>query len=173
MSENLVIEVVSPVQTSIHPTSASDASEEAPVDTVEGLIKGMSDHAILLKTEIAVLQQKIKQIEKLVKQDKKKTKSQEPKVTKKKPSGFALPMPISGDLCKFMGKPAGSKVARTDVTKFLVRYVKDNKLENPHNHRIICPNEVLQSLLSAKEEDEVTYFNLQSYINHHFTEKQT
>jgi chromatin remodeling complex protein RSC6 len=166
MSENLVIEVVSP-------TKKPETSEEAAIDTVESLIKGLSDHATLLKAEVATLQQKIKQLEKIVKQDKKKTKSQEPKVVKKKPSGFALPMPISEALCKFMKKPTGSKVARTDVTKFLVKYVKDNKLEDQENHRIICPNEELHSILSAKEGDEVTYFNLQSYINHHFTEKQT
>ena len=156
MTENLVIDVT--------------VEEEVPVDTIETSLKDLSDIAVTLKSEVAALQQKIKQIDKLVKQDKKK-KSQEPKVTKKKLSGFALPMPISEDLCKFMKKPAGSKVARTDVTKYLVNYVKDQKLEDENNHRIICPNEELGNLLSSKDGDEVTYFNLQTYINHHFKAK--
>ena len=157
MTENLVIDV-------------TVEEEEAPVETLETSLKDLSDIALALKNEVATLQQKIKQIDKLVKQDKKK-KSQEPKVTKKKLSGFALPMPISDDLCRFMNKPTGSKVARTDVTKYLVKYVKDQKLEDANNHRIICPNEELSSLLSSKEGDEVTYFNLQTYINHHFKVK--
>ena len=41
MSENLVIEVVSP-------TKKPEISEEAAVDTVESLIKGLSDQATLL-----------------------------------------------------------------------------------------------------------------------------
>ena len=106
----------------------------------------------------------------LGRQDKKK-KNQEPKPTKKKLSGFALPMAISDDLCKFMKEPIGTKVARTDVTKYLVKYVKDNKLEDVNNRRIIKPNEELDRLLSSKPDDEITYFNLQTYINHHFKDK--
>ena len=33
----------------------------------------------------------------------------------RKPSGFAVPTKISDDLCEFMGKPKGTKVARTEV----------------------------------------------------------
>ena len=171
MSENLVIDIVSPEKNTDLDTTSKDTKDEQD-DTVEGIIKALTDHAARLKAEMSTFQQRLKQLDKMVKQDKKKTKSQEPKTTKKKPSGFALPMPISDELCKFIDKPSGSKVARTDVTKLLVKYVKDNSLENKDNHRIICPDEKLQSILSAKQGEEITYFNLQTYINHHFTEKQ-
>lgn len=167
MSENLVIDVMSPdKKEAVQPTDEDAQS----VDTVESLLKSLSEDAMNLKAGMATLQQKIKQIEKIVKQDKKK-KSQEPKPTKKKLSGFALPMAISDDLCKFMKEPNGTKVARTDVTKYLVKYVKDNKLEDESNRRIIKPNEELNGLLSSKPGDEITYFNLQTYINHHFKDK--
>ena len=171
MSENLVIDIVSPVKKTELDAPSKDMQDEQN-ETVEGIIKSLTDHTVRLKAEMSTLQQRLKQLDKMVKQDKKKTKSQEPKTTKKKPSGFALPMPISDELCKFIDKPSGSKVARTDVTKLLVKYVKDNNLENKDNHRIICPDEKLQSILSAKQGEEITYFNLQTYINHHFTEKQ-
>jgi chromatin remodeling complex protein RSC6 len=170
MTENLVIDVTAPPdKVDVVPSNVVD---EIPDETLESSLKDLSDIAVTLKSEVTTLQQKIKQIEKLVKQDKKK-KSQEPKLTKKKLSGFALPMPISDDLCKFMKKTTGSKVARTDVTKYLVKYVKDQKLEDENNHRIICPNKELSNLLSSREGDEVTYFNLQTYINHHFKVKPT
>jgi len=159
MEDNLVIEVKSPVE-------KNESSE-----TIDTLLKGLADSANSLKSDLTKLQQKIKQIEKLVKQEKKKTKQPEPKVSKKRPSGFAIPMPISKELCDFMKESSGAKVARTDVTKFLVKYIKEQKLEDASNRRIIRPDEGLQSILSAKPEDEITYFNLQTYINHHFTEK--
>ena len=53
----------------------------------------------------------------------------------------------------------------------LAKYIKEQKLEDAVNRRIIRPNKDLQGILSAKPEDEITYFNLQTYINHHFTEK--
>ena len=169
MSENLVIDVVSPNVK--EPSQPSDEdNKSADNHSVESLLKCLAEDAITLKTGVAALQQRIKQIEKLVKQDKKK-KSQEPKPSKKKLSGFALPMAISEDLCKFMKQPIGTKVARTDVTKYLVKYVKDNKLEDVNNRRIIKPNKELNELLSSKPDDEITYFNLQTYINHHFKDK--
>jgi len=162
MSDNIVIEVKSPAN--------KNDSSESPSETVETLLKGLTDSATTMKADLTKLQQKIKQIEKLVKQEKKK-KQPEPKVSKKRPSGFAIPMPISKELCEFMKETDGTKVARTDVTKFLVKYIKEQKLEDAVNRRIIRPNKDLQGILSAKPEDEITYFNLQTYINHHFTEK--
>ena len=167
MSENLVIDVMSPDKKEAGKPNDEDNQS---VDTVESLLKSLSEDAVALKASVMTLQQRIKQIEKLVKQDKRK-KNQEPKPTKKKLSGFALPMAISDDLCKFMKEPIGTKVARTDVTKHLVKYVKDNKLEDVNNRRIIKPNEELDRLLSSKPDDEITYFNLQTYINHHFKDK--
>ena len=167
MSENLVIDVLSPDKKQVEQTTEGDSQT---VDTVESMLKLLSEDAVALKTGVSTLQQRIKQIEKLIKQDKRK-KTQEPKLSKKKLSGFALPMTISDDLCKFMKEPVGTKVARTEVTRYLVKYVKENKLEDEKNRRIINPNEDLNRLLSSKPDDEITYFNLQTYINHHFKDK--
>lgn len=165
MTDSVVIEVNSPDE------KASNSSGETPIETVESLLKGLADYTNVIKADLTKLQQKIKQVERIVKQEKKKSKQPEPKVNKKRPSGFAIPMPISKELCEFMKESPGTKIARTDVTKFLVKYIKDQNLENPKNRRIICPDEGLSGILSAQSGDEITYFNLQTYINHHFTIK--
>ena len=69
---------------------------------------------------------------------------------RKNPSGFAKPSKISTELCSFMNKPAGTKVARTEVTRYLINYIKENKLQDDDNRRSICPDERLRNLLDVK-----------------------
>ena len=86
----------------------------------------------------------------------------------RKASGFAVPSKISNDLCNFMGKPEGSEMARTEVTKYIIQYIKNNNLPDKTNKKVIKPDKALKSLLNVKANEEVTYFNLQKYMNQHF-----
>ena len=86
----------------------------------------------------------------------------------RKASGFAVPSPISAQLCKFMNKPTGTSMARTEVTKYIIQYIKSNNLPDKTNKKVINPDKALKSLLNVKANEEVTYFNLQKYMNQHF-----
>jgi chromatin remodeling complex protein RSC6 len=123
------------------------------------------------KSQISMLSAQVKALEKNVKKQMKQLEREAQKNKKKgnrKASGFAVPTKISNDLCKFMGKPEGSEMARTEVTKYIIQYIKNNKLPDKKNKKIIKPDSALKSLLDLKPEDEVTYFNLQKYMNKHF-----
>lgn len=107
-----------------------------------------------------------KAVKKLVK---KSTKSKKPR----KPSGFALPVPVSTELCEFMGLEPGSHVPRTDVTKRLMKYISENNLQNPEKKSVIIPNEPLLRILGDEVKDIVlTHFSIQKYINKHFLKRQ-
>jgi chromatin remodeling complex protein RSC6 len=69
-----------------------------------------------------------------------------------------------------MKVPEGTKLARTEVTKFLIQYIKENNLQNPKQKKEIKPDNALLSLLDIKknEKEPLTYFNLQSKMNKHF-----
>ena len=84
------------------------------------------------------------------------------------PSGFVKPTKISKDLAKFLGKSEDTLMSRTDVTKLITAYVKEHQLQDSENGRRIKPDAKLKSLLNVKANDEVTYFNLQSYMKSHF-----
>lgn len=84
------------------------------------------------------------------------------------PSGFVKPAAISKELAKFLGVEAGSKMARTDVTKMITAYVKEHSLQASDNGRRIMPDAKLKALLNVSDKDEVTYFNLQKFMKHHF-----
>ena len=85
-----------------------------------------------------------------------------------KPAGFVKPGLISDELAIFLGKPIGTEMARTDVSKEINKYIEKNGLQDSENGRKINPDEKLRNLLRLKEEDELTYFNLQRYMKHHF-----
>ena len=88
--------------------------------------------------------------------------------TKRAPSGFAKPSRISSELCAFLGKPEGTEMARTEVTRLLTQYIKTNSLQDPQNKRKIVPDAQLTSLLQVGDNAELTYFNLQKYMKRHF-----
>jgi upstream activation factor subunit UAF30 len=125
------------------------------------------------KSQISSLQQTVRTLEKNVKK-RIKTLEKEAKKNKnkgnKKPTGFASPTNVTPEICKFMEVPEGTKLARTEVTKFLIKYIKENKLQNPTQKKIITPDKTLSSLLDIKKNDKepLTYFNLQSKMNKHF-----
>jgi chromatin remodeling complex protein RSC6 len=86
----------------------------------------------------------------------------------RKPSGFVKPTRISDELAAFLGKTVGTEMARTDVSKELNAYIQTNGLKDKTNGRKINPDAKLAKLLKLSKEDELTYFNLQRFMKHHF-----
>jgi len=124
-----------------------------------------------MKSQITGIQQNIKQLEKSVKKNMKGLKKEVVKTKNKgnrQPSGFAKPSKVTKELCEFMNKAEGSEIARTEVTRALVSYIKENKLENTSNSKIISPDDKLKLLLGLDDSQELTYFNIQKYMNRHF-----
>ena len=76
-------------------------------------------------------------------------KNTDPNRQKRAPSGFAKPALISPELCSFLNKPEGTEMARTEVTKFLTKYISDNNLQDQSNKRKILPDTALKSLLNV------------------------
>ena len=123
------------------------------------------------KSQISGLQYIIKGLEKNVKKQSKVFKKMDIKNKNKgnrKPSGFAKPSKVTNELCNFMNKTEGTEIARTEVTKALCSYIKEHKLENTENSKIISPDDKLKKLLGIEEGEELTYFTIQKYMNKHF-----
>jgi upstream activation factor subunit UAF30 len=90
------------------------------------------------------------------------------KVGNRAPSGFVKPTLISKELAEFLGKTDGAEMARTEVTREINAYIRNNSLQDKENGRRINPDTKLKSLLKLKKGEELTYFNLQRYMSPHF-----
>jgi hypothetical protein len=162
-----------------------EAAAPAPVAGGEAPVVAAADASVLsLKlTEFAAKLQQLVGLFSTVKNDFKtleKTVTREMKAAQKasskkrrnngnrKPSGFVKPTPISEELATFLSKPVGTEMARTDVSKEINAYITANGLQDKANGRKINPDEKLTKLLKLNKEDELTYFNLQRYMKHHF-----
>ena len=86
----------------------------------------------------------------------------------RQPSGFVKPTKISDELATFLGKESGVEMARTSVSKEINAYIREKGLQDASNGRKINPDASLTKLLNLQKEDELTYFNLQRYMKHHF-----
>ena len=98
-----------------------------------------------------------------------KKKEVDPNAPPRPASGFAKPVGVSPELEAFLGLSKGEEIARTDVTKRLTQYIKDNNLQNPANRREILLDDSLTKLLNPPEGTTLTFFNLQTYMKPHYT----
>jgi chromatin remodeling complex protein RSC6 len=118
-----------------------------------------------LKTEYRTLE---KQWSRELKTAQKQSSKRKRKSGNRAPSGFVKPTRISDELAKFLDKPAGTEMARTDVTREINVYIRNHNLQDKTNGRKINPDSKLSALLKLKKTDELTYFNLQKFMSHHF-----
>jgi len=126
----------------------------------------------LLNSMISSLKSDYRALEKKMLRDLKTAQKQSSKRKKRSgtraPSGFVKPTLISDELAKFLDKPSGSEMARTEVTRDINKYIRSHNLQDTSNGRKINPDAKLSTLLKLKKEDELTYFNLQRYMSPHF-----
>lgn len=83
-------------------------------------------------------------------------------------SGFAMPSLLSKELYSFLNIEEGTRIPRKDVTRKLNEYIKEHNLRDEKDKRRITPDASLMKIFGCNETDNVTYFNLQTYMKHHF-----
>tara|TARA_B110000261_G_C13087747_1_gene358604 strand:+ start:1245 stop:1883 length:639 start_codon:yes stop_codon:yes gene_type:complete len=129
-----------------------------------GQLSALRSQLTSVTSQVRILSKKTERELKLAhKAGKKKRKS-----GNRAPSGFVKPTKISTELANFLGKEKGTEMARTSVTREINSYIREHKLQDPKNGRIILADAKLRKLLKLKKEDELTYFNLQRYMSPHF-----
>ena len=160
-----------PVAVVVPPVAETKAEDVKPVEDKSTYA------AVLLKLntmrqQLGVLVTELKTMEKQADRDLKAAQKTSGKRKNKNatraPSGFVKPALVSDQLAEFLSRPKGSLVARTEVTREINSYIREHNLQDPKNRRHILPDAKLKKLLALKPTDELTYFNLQRFISHHF-----
>ena len=166
-------------QKSVEPVASVPEKVAAPVPTaslVQQQIDLVGKNIVKMREGLSALNAEYRTLTKLYARERRETerilskRSGGKRSGNSKPSGFAKPGYISPELCNFLGKPNGTEMARTDVTRFLTTYIKDHDLQNKENKKEIICDAALSGLLKPNKDDIITYFNLQSYMKRHYEE---
>jgi upstream activation factor subunit UAF30 len=152
-------------------TAVEDVEASIAAQSVEFMAKlnQLSSMIATLKTEYRSIEKKWTRELKIAQKSSSKKKK---RAGNRAPSGFVKPTKISDELAKFLEKPTGTEMARTDVTREINKYIRSHNLQDVGNGRKINPDQKLQTLLKLKKTDELTYFNLQRYMSPHFQKSE-
>jgi chromatin remodeling complex protein RSC6 len=127
-----------------------------------------------IETELAAIRNDIKNLAKVIR--KIKTKQDDPDGEKAKArsvnNGFNRKQEISPKLREFMGIKEGELVSRSEVTKYINKYILDKGLKHPENGRQIILDDTLKTLLNPPVDEQVTYLNIQKYLSPHYIKKE-
>ena len=124
---------------------------------INNLVKELSQFGKSLEKDFTI-------ISKMIAKTTKKNKSDKPRPL----SGFAVPSALTDELYDFLKIQKGELVPRKDVTKMINDYIKENSCRDEKDKRKIVPDAALKKLFGSSEDDKITYFNLQTYMKHHY-----
>ena len=162
-----------PVVVSSTPVEQATTAPAAPVTSLDDDLRAVASNLNSLRETAATLLGQVKKLEKRVHREMKDARKRRRRVkldengveVKRAPSIFERPTQVTGELLTFLGRPAGTLMSRSEVTKAVNEYVKAHDLKNKHD---IKPDAPLRKLLAVGESEPLTYFNLQRYLNRHY-----
>jgi chromatin remodeling complex protein RSC6 len=177
-STKAVTQAPAVVETVAAPAAPAVAAEAPAVPTLTESFAELLGQLQALRSQLTSVTGQVRALQKRadreLKQAHKSSKKRAKRSGNRAPSGFVKPTRISTELASFLGKPKGTEMARTEVTREINKYIRSNDLQDKQNGRIIRADTKLRKLLKLTKNDELTYFNLQRYMSPHFaTAKNT
>ena len=148
-----------------------DASEQ-----LKTILSTLTEQSSVLKTLMNTVRNVIKdndkQTKELEKLRNKRIRVKTERSADALPSGITKPVAMTDELAAFLEVASGTLVPRNEVTKGVSTYVKKHDISDPSNKQKFVLDDrpaakVLRTLLGNPAED-VTYFNLQKYLKHHY-----
>jgi upstream activation factor subunit UAF30 len=126
-----------------------------------------------IQTELSALRNDVKNLAKLVRKVKNTQEDPDGEKAKKRAenNGFNRKQEITPKLREFLAIAEGELISRSEVTKFINKYITEKGLKHPENGRQIVLDDKLRELLTPPEGVVVTYLNLQKYLSPHYIKK--
>ena len=154
----------------------SDVKTDTSLSKLKELLVVLSNQSNVIKTLTSSVRGIVKDLEKqnkeLEKYRNKKYRNTSERKSSGAHSGITKPVVISEELSKFIGTEPGVLVARNEVTRKISAYVRENNLSDPTNRQKFVLNTTDEGkklgLLLGNPDVDVSYFNLQKYIKHHY-----
>ena len=163
-SEMCIRDRATPAEAPAAPATSLDDDLKSVLTTLTSLRETISG----MITEVKRLDKRVHREIKDARRRKRRVRAEGEDAPKRGPSIFEIPTKVTDELCRFLGKPAGTLISRSNVTKELNNYVKTHNLKVKHD---IKPDAALRKLLQVPETEQLTYFNLQKYLNKHYVKE--
>jgi upstream activation factor subunit UAF30 len=93
----------------------------------------------------------------------------EKKVSRSQNNGFNKPLQVTPKLREFLKLPADEMISRSQVTRRINDYVTEKGLKAGQN---ISLDATLKDLLNPPEGTQVTFLNIQKFINPHYIKEE-
>ena len=156
--------------------AATEVAAEVPATSLDddlkvvlGRLTGLREVVSTMITEVKKLEKRVHREIKDARKRRRRVKAEGEEGAKPRgPSIFEIPTKVTDELCVFLGKPKGTLISRSNVTREINNYVKEKNLKNKHD---IKPDAALKKLLRLTDADNLTYFNLQRYLNTHYVKE--
>jgi chromatin remodeling complex protein RSC6 len=168
------VAAVTPVVAAVPAVAATTEVHEEDISaTLQKSIADLHEQLTNLKAAASSAANALKTIEKqagrvIKKADRRKkrkvetTEGGEPKVST---CIFTKPVKVTDELCAFLGKPKGTEVSRSAVTKGVLAYAKSHSLMDK---QAIKADAALRKLLTLDEGQDLTILNLQKFLRRHY-----
>ena len=172
-AETPVVAAQAPVATST--TTTTTTTTEAPIatetsfaDEVASLQKELKAVRDAASAALDVLKRVVKRAAQDVKEarkNKRRARAEPAEGEVRKPSNFEKPVPITDELSVFLGGGKNNQMSRKDVNSAIHKYIKDKGLGKG---QVVTPDAALRKLLGVAESDNLTIFNIQTYMKRHY-----
>lgn len=171
-SKPVVAQASAPVASSApvaNPVSEAAPQEQRSVEqeiaALVSLHQQLRDQAVAAIKNLQRLQKRVaKEVKEAGRRRRRSKKDDDGVVREKRPTIFTTPVTLKDELCGFLGKPKGSQMTPADVTRAFSAYVDSHKLKDAEKGHTIHPDPAMRKVLGVKENESVTYRNIQSYL---------
>ena len=83
----------------------------------------------------------------------------------KSKSGFAVPVTVSEPLALFLGMKLTDEIPRTEVTKRLTAYIKENDLQVEGNRKNFTVDQALSQIFNVPQGTTTNWFEMQKFLS--------
>ena len=128
------------------------------------ILESMQEQVKSANKTIKFIKTNIKELFKLHKQELKKVDKKKKVRKGNNKSGINKPSEVPKPIRDLLDLEEDILMARTEVTKRIYGYIKENELQDPSDKRTIVPNNDLKELFGLGDGEEVSFYNIQSYI---------
>ena len=127
-----------------------------------------------IAADLTAIRSELKSLTKIVRKIKAKQEDPDGEKAKKRAenNGFNRKQEITPKLREFLALPTEDLISRSEVTKFINKYITEKGLKHPENGRQIILDDKLRDLLAPPADVIVTYLNLQKYLSPHYIKKE-